>query len=79
MYGTKVHEEVLKSGDKESGITIHLMDEHVDTGPILLQKTCPVFPDDTAETLKTRVQELEKKWYPEVLGMIERSEMKLPS
>ncbi len=78
MYGRHVHEAVLASGDKESGVTIHLMDGGVDTGKILLQKTCPVLPGDTPETLQARVQELEMKWYPEVLAMIERGEMKLP-
>ncbi len=77
MYGHHVHDAVLASGDKESGVSIHLMDHGVDTGKILLQKTCPVLPDDTPETLQARVQELEKEWYPRVLQMIERGEMKL--
>ncbi|MFA6039230.1 MAG: phosphoribosylglycinamide formyltransferase [Candidatus Peribacteraceae bacterium] len=77
MYGHHVHEAVLASGDQESGVTIHLMDGGVDTGKILLQKTCPVLPEDTPATLQARVQELEKKWYPEVLAMIERGEMRL--
>jgi phosphoribosylglycinamide formyltransferase 1 len=70
MYGRHVHEAVLKAGDKESGITIHRVDAGVDTGEILLQKTCPVLPDDTAETLQARVQELEKEWYPKFLDQI---------
>lgn len=79
MYGDKVHEAVLASGDTESGITIHLMDDGVDTGRILLQKTCPVLrPEDTVASLKARVQGLEREWYPKVLQMIERGEMKLP-
>jgi len=77
MYGAKVHEAVLAAGDSESGISIHLMDEHVDTGPILLQKKCPVEADDTIDTLKERIQSLEKEWYPKVLQMIESGEMKL--
>ncbi|NOS67811.1 MAG: phosphoribosylglycinamide formyltransferase, partial [Candidatus Peribacteraceae bacterium] len=77
MYGDKVHQAVLDSGDKESGITIHLMDEGVDTGKILLQKTCPVLPGDTVVSLKERVQGLEKEWYPKVLQMIERGELNL--
>ncbi len=70
MYGSHVHEAVLKAGDAQSGISIHLMDSGVDTGKILLQKTCPVLPDDTPQTLQARVQELEKEWYPRVLEMI---------
>ncbi|MFH1444425.1 MAG: phosphoribosylglycinamide formyltransferase [Candidatus Peregrinibacteria bacterium] len=77
MYGHHVHEAVLAAGEKESGISIHLMDEEVDTGRVLLQKTCPVLPDDTPETLQQRVQELEKEWYPKVLQMIELGEVKL--
>lgn len=78
MYGMHVHEAVLASGDYESGITIHLMDSGVDTGKILLQKTCPVLPNDTPQALQARVQELEKEWYPRVLEMIEQGEMQLP-
>lgn len=70
MYGDKVHRSVLESGDKESGITIHLVDEGVDTGEILLQKKCPVLQGDTVESLKERAQELEKEWYPKILQMI---------
>jgi phosphoribosylglycinamide formyltransferase-1 len=78
MYGERVHQAVLDAGDRESGITIHLMDDGVDTGPMLLQKTCPVSEGDTVETLKAKVQALEKEWYPRVLEMIQRGEMKLP-
>ncbi|MDP3975474.1 MAG: phosphoribosylglycinamide formyltransferase [bacterium] len=62
-----VHQAVLDSGDKETGMTIHYVDEQVDHGQIILQKTCPVLPGDTADSLKKRVQELEKQWYPEVI------------
>lgn len=67
FFGSNVHEAVLAAGEKESGMTIHYVDEGVDTGEIILQKTCPVLPEDTPDTLKARVQELEKKWYPEVI------------
>ena len=77
MYGHHVHDAVLKAKESESGITIHLMDEGVDTGKILLQKSCPVLPDDTAASLQARVQELEKQWYPKVLQMIEQKEIRL--
>lgn len=75
--GTHAHDLVLKAKDKESGMSIHLIDEGMDTGKILLQKKCPVLPDDTVESLKARVQKLECEWYPKVLEMIERGEMKL--
>lgn len=67
FYGQSVHEAVLQNKESETGMTIHYVDQGVDTGQIILQKTCPVHPDDTPETLKARVQELEKKWYPEVI------------
>jgi len=68
---------VLAAKEKESGMTIHIVDEGLDTGPVLMQKTCPVFPNDTPDTLKARVQELEKEWYPKVLEMIEDGKLSL--
>ena len=59
MYGSRVHEAVLTSGDKESGCTVHLVDAGTDTGPILLQKKVPVLPDDTAESLSERIHKEE--------------------
>ena len=55
MYGAKVHEAVLAAGDKESGCTVHLVDEGTDTGPILFQRKVPVLPEDTAESLAERI------------------------
>jgi phosphoribosylglycinamide formyltransferase 1 len=62
-----VHQAVLDSGVKETGCTIHYVTEDVDAGPILLQKKCEVLANDTAETLKARVQELEAEALVEVL------------
>lgn len=77
FYGSNVHEAVLSKGETETGITIHYVDEGVDTGKIIMQKTCPVLPNDTIETLKKRVQELEKEWYPKVIEEIrQRSEIR---
>lgn len=67
IYGDAVHQSVLDAGDQESGMTIHLVDEGVDTGKIVFQKSVPVSPDDTLDTLKAKVQELEKEWYPKVV------------
>ncbi len=66
-FGSNVHEEVLKSGEKETGCTIHFVDEGVDTGEIIVQKKIAIDPADTAEKLKEKVQFLEKLWYPEVI------------
>lgn len=67
MYGHFVHEAVLASGDKESGITIHYVDEIYDHGTIIFQAKCPVLPNDTAETLAQKIHELEHKNFPAVI------------
>lgn len=64
---TNVHEEVLKNGDRETGCTIHFVTPYVDSGPILIQKKCSVFQNDTPETLKRRVQELEGQAFIEAI------------
>lgn len=70
FFGQSVHEAVLAAHEAETGMTIHYVDEGCDTGEIILQKTCPVTPHDTPETLKEKVQALEKKWYPEVIRQL---------
>ena len=73
--GANAIRDTLAAGDTETGMTIHLIDEGVDTGPILLQKTCAVLPEDTEETLKERIQALEKEWYPKVLEMMNQGDI----
>ncbi len=73
FFGSNVHEAVLSAEEKETGMTIHYIDEGVDTGEIIIQKKCPVTPEDTPETLKEKVQALEKKWYPEVIRRIAKT------
>ncbi len=70
MYGLRVHEAVIAHGDKESGITIHYVNEEYDRGDIIFQARCPVLPDDTADTLASRVHELEYKHFPEVVERV---------
>jgi phosphoribosylglycinamide formyltransferase-1 len=67
MYGLHVHKAVIESGKKESGITIHLVNEHYDEGKILFQTKCPVLENDTPDTLAERVQELEHRHFSEVV------------
>lgn len=67
MYGHHVHEAVIENKEKESGITIHLVNEHYDDGKILLQKTLEVLKGETAERLASRVLSLEHEWYPKVI------------
>jgi|TARA_B100001996_G_scaffold67407_2_gene49050 phosphoribosylglycinamide formyltransferase-1 len=68
---SSVHEEVLKNGEKETGCTIHFVTEDVDDGPILVQKRCLVDDNDTAETLKKKVQELEGAAFVESIKLIQ--------
>ncbi len=67
MYGSYVHEAVIGNGEKESGISIHYVNEKYDEGAIILQEKCDVFPDDTPESLAARIHHLEHKYYPEVI------------
>jgi phosphoribosylglycinamide formyltransferase-1 len=67
MYGHHVHEAVLANREKQSGITIHLIDPEYDKGPVLFQATCPVKPHDTPESLAARVHELEYRFFPKVI------------
>lgn len=62
-----VHQAVLEAGEVETGMTIHQVTEVVDGGEIVLQKKVAVASDDTAESLKDKVQALEKEWYPKVV------------
>ncbi|MDP6820992.1 MAG: phosphoribosylglycinamide formyltransferase [Candidatus Marinimicrobia bacterium] len=64
-----VHEEVLKNKDTETGCTIHFVNDVVDAGPILIQKKCNVDPDDTADSLKTKVQTLEGEAFIEAIKL----------
>jgi phosphoribosylglycinamide formyltransferase-1 len=67
MYGMHVHEAVIAAGEKESGVTVHVVDEVYDHGPILAQEKVPVFPDDTPEDLAARVLQIEHRLYSETL------------
>ena len=62
-----VHEAVLAAGVDETGCTVHQVTEDVDSGPILLQKRCPVLPGDTVNSLRERVQAMENMAFVEVL------------
>lgn len=68
-----VHQAVLNAGVKETGCTVHYVTEDVDAGPILIQKKCAVLPNDTAETLKQRVQILEGEALVETIMMMEKN------
>ena len=67
MYGRHVHEAVLASGDKESGISIHYVNEVYDEGRVIFQAKCRVEPGDTPESLAARVHQLEYRHYPTII------------
>ncbi len=70
---TNVHKDVLKNGETETGCTIHFVTDDVDGGPILIQKKCNVEPDETVETLKTKVQKLEGEAFVEAIHLIQNN------
>jgi phosphoribosylglycinamide formyltransferase-1 len=70
MYGSRVHEAVLASGDSESGVSIHLVDAEYDSGPLLAQCRVPVMPGDSAPALAARVQAREREFVVETLARI---------
>ena len=67
MYGSFVHESVVRNREKESGITIHLVNKEYDKGDHLLQMKCPVLPDDTPDKLAARIHELEYQYFPRAI------------
>lgn len=67
MYGMNVHKAVLASNDKESGITIHRVNQNYDEGDIVFQEKCPIVKGDTPETLADRIHELEHLHYARVI------------
>jgi len=68
MYGSRVHEAVIAAKEKESGITIHYVDELYDHGEIIFQASCAVDAQDTAASLAQKVHTLEHLHYPKVIG-----------
>ena len=70
MYGERVHEAVIQAGEKESGITIHYVNEHYDRGNIIFQASCPVLASDTPSELARRVHELEYLHYPRIIDKL---------
>lgn len=78
LYGIKVHEAVCRSGQPESGMTIHLVDSRYDEGPVLFQARCPVLPDDSPRDLADRVLKLEHAHYAQIAAHYITSHPVLP-
>ena len=69
MFGERVHAAVLEAGENESGCSVHYVDESVDGGPIILQSTVPVKPDDTPESLAGRILVQEHRTYSKAIQL----------
>ena len=70
MYGMHVHEAVVKAGERESGITIHYINEHYDEGDTIFRATCPVLPTDSPGDVAEKVHALEYEHFPRVIEQI---------
>ena len=77
MYGSAVHEAVVRSGARVTGCTVHFADLEYDRGPIILQRTCPVRWEDTPEEVGRRVFELEREAYPEAVALFARGRLRI--
>jgi len=75
MYGMLVHEAIIKAGEKESGITIHYVNEHFDEGEAIFQAHCEVTPDDTPETLAQKIHQLEHEHFPKIVEKVVLTQM----
>lgn len=78
MYGSRVHKAVLAAGEKETGVSIHMVDKDYDTGPLIAQTRMPVLKDDTVETLSKRVLAREHSFLVETLQKIASGALTLP-
>ena len=78
LYGRRVHDAVIAAGERKSGISIHLVDDEYDHGPVLARLEVPVEPGDTAETLEKRVQAAEPAFYVETVRRIVEGGLALP-
>lgn len=67
MYGFNVHRAVVAAGEKESGITIHFVNEHYDEGRVVMQARCSISKEDTAEILAEKISRLEKSFFPKTI------------
>ena len=70
MYGSYVHEAVVKNREKESGITIHWVNEAYDEGNIIFQTKCKVDPKDNADDVANKVHKLEYEFYPKIIEKV---------
>ncbi len=77
MYGARVHQAVIDRGCKVTGVTVHIVDEIYDHGPIVAQRVVPVAEDDTVETLSARVLQTEHVLYPEAIQLFAQGKVEV--
>ena len=77
MYGSRVHEAVIASGVKITGVTVHIVDEEYDHGPIVLQRGVPVEDYDSPDTLAARVLKVEHQLYPEAMRLFAEGKVRV--
>jgi phosphoribosylglycinamide formyltransferase 1 len=70
MFGENVHKAVLSSGQKETGITVHYVNEEYDSGEVILQARCAVEPGDTPASLNEKVRKLEHEYFPRAVELV---------
>ena len=70
MYGNRIHEAVVAAGEKESGITIHYVNECYDEGEIIFQASCEVTPEDSPEDVAEKVHALEYEYFPKIIEQV---------
>jgi phosphoribosylglycinamide formyltransferase 1 len=75
--GLEAWKQALDYGVKVTGVTVHFVDQGIDTGSIIAQETVPILPGDTSETLHTRIQEVERKIYPAAIAALARGEIRV--
>ena len=78
MYGLKVHQAVIREKKKQTGVTVHVVNENYDEGPILAQKKIPIEEESDALELERTVKKIEKNFYFETVLKIVRGEISLP-
>jgi phosphoribosylglycinamide formyltransferase-1 len=75
LYGLRVHEAVLARGCKISGATVHFVTQEYDAGPIIMQKCCEVKQDDTPDSLRQRIRDLEFELFPKAISLLAQDKL----
>lgn len=74
MYGHNVHQAVVENKEKETGITIHYVNQHYDEGEIIFQAKCKVLPEDDADMVASKIHLLEQEHFPKIIELVLKGE-----